>query len=101
MPAPDTATLDGLALIPKPSAEVAITAATGIARDLFGKNGRKPTQAEIVTCMVKADFLPTESKNAASNVPAELKRGRGEHDNKLASDARQKPRLTAAKRPTA
>jgi len=87
--------------VPKPSANLVLAAATSLARDLLGKHGRKPTQDEVVADMLEEGFGPTESWEAVPNLPAELKRRRGEHDRTLASDARWKPKETGAKKPKA
>jgi len=88
-------------LVPKPSAEVVSRAATGIARDLLAKHGRKPTHAEAVALMLEAGFQLTESKAAVARLPPELKRGRGEHDRTLAAAAGRKTKETATKKPLA
>ncbi|MGG5890186.1 hypothetical protein ACLF3G_24005 [Falsiroseomonas sp. HC035] len=82
--------------VPAPAKVLVDGAARNIARDLLVNRGQPPTQREVIAVLRAEGFLPTESRFAAANLPSDLRRGRGEHDRKLAADKRGKfPRDSA------
>lgn len=81
----------------KADPDIAVAAATGIARDLSLEKGAPPAARAVVDAMVAAGYGINEAKRAQSALPAHLRRERGGHDAKLAAD--QRGRLTLPKRP--
>lgn len=106
-PSPAEDTTDGRAsqrtqqVTTKPDKALVLAVATGFARDLLDRDGQPPKQTQVIARMREEGFQPQESKEAAKNLPDDLKRGRGEHDKKVASDKRPKSKRTVAKRPKA